>query len=286
MVHSADFVFQASKRQAISKATISLVIALALLAYVLPYAYLVSTSFKSSGLVLAVPPTLLPKVFSTANYATIANYPGVTQAFLNSFAIATTTTILTLALAVPAAYAVTWFGTWAGRVFLMVALMMRMIPAVSIGIPLFLILVRLGLYDTWLGVALAHTTIGLPLCVWLLAGFFEAVPREIEEAARVDGCTRLGALVRIIVPVMSGGIAVTAIFAFLSSWNEFLFALLLTSVNAQTVPVIIASLNTQYGVNWGAMTALSVVYSLPAVLFAVFMQRHVISGMTIGAVKG
>jgi multiple sugar transport system permease protein len=92
--------------------------------------------------------------------------------------------------------------------------------------------------------------------------------------------------VRIIVPVMSGGIAVTAIFAFLSSWNEFLFALLLTSVNAQTVPVIIASLNTQYGVNWGAMTALSVVYSLPAVLFAVFMQRHVISGMTIGAVKG
>ena len=269
-----------------SRLIVALLLLLILVVYVFPYAYLLSTSFKQAGATLGVPPSLLPPVWSLDNYLGLTKYPAIPQAFVNSLVIASFSTVLALLLGVPAAYAISWYGTGAGRVFFIVALVVRMVPSVSIGIPLFLMLGRLGLIDTWLGVALAHTTISLPLCIWLLAGFFEAIPHELEEAARVDGCSRLGALSRVIVPVMTGGIAVTAVFAFLASWNEYLFALLLTSNNAQTVPVVIAGFNTQYGVDWGTMTALSVVYSLPVVLLSLGLQRQVVSGMTLGAVKG
>ena len=146
----------------------------------------------------------------------------------------------------------------------------------------------------WLGdrdivlfsVALAHVTISLPLAIWLLASFMESVPSELEDAARVDGCSRLTALLRVIVPVTAGGIVVTAIFCFLASWNEFLFALLLTSVKARTAPIVIAGLKTQYGLNWGPMTAVATLYSLPVIVFSLFMQRRIVAGMTMGAVKG
>jgi multiple sugar transport system permease protein len=269
-----------------TRLTVGLLLVLVLLAYVFPYAYLLSTSFKQTGATLGIPPSLLPPVWSLDNYLGLGKYPEIPQAFVNSAVIATMSTALALVLGVPAAYAISWYGTGAGRVFFIVALVVRMLPSVSIGIPLFLMLGRLGLIDTWIGVALAHTTISLPLAIWLLAGFFEAVPHELEEAARVDGCSRLGALARVVVPVVTGGIAVTAVFAFLASWNEYLFALLLTTNNAQTVPVVIAGFNTQYGVDWGTMTALSVIYSLPVVLLSLGLQRHVVSGMTLGAVKG
>lgn len=276
----------AARRIRPARAVAYALLAVVLVVYVFPYAYIVSTSFKQAGATLGVPPSLLPPVFSLDNYAGLGNYPQIPMSFVSSVVIATMSTVLALLLGIPAAYAIAWYGTGAGRLFFVAALVVRMVPSVSIGIPLFLMLGRLGLIDTWLGVALAHTTINLPLSIWLLAGFFEAVPREIEEAARVDGASRLGALAKVIVPVVVGGIAVTAVFAFLASWNEYLFALLLTSSSAQTVPVVIAGFNTQYGVDWGTMTALSVVYSLPVVVLSLAMQRQVVAGMTLGAVKG
>jgi multiple sugar transport system permease protein len=271
----------------LSSAAVGLLLILVLGVYLFPIAYLVSTSFKQSGATLAIPPTLLPPTWSLENYQQLlSRYPTIPHAFVNSLVVASLSTLISLALAIPAAYAITWFGTAVGRVFLIVALVARMIPGVSIGIPLFLVLSRVGLVDTWLGLSLAHVTISLPLSIWLLAGFFEAVPREIEAAARVDGCSRLGALVRVILPVIAGGLGVAAIFAFLASWNDLLFALLLSSTNAQTVPVGIASLNGQYGIEWGPMTALSTAYSLPVVALSVFIQRQIVAGMTAGAVKG
>ena len=133
---------------------------------------------------------------------------------------------------------------------------------------------------------MAQTTISLPLSIWLMASFFEAVPPELEEAALVDGCGRLRALRQVILPVVTGGVAVTALFAFLASWNEFLFALLLTATRAGTVPIAIANFQTEYGLQWGSMTALSTLYSIPVVLLALFLQRHIVSGLTLGAVKG
>lgn len=259
---------------------------LILLIYVFPYAYLVLTSFKPPNEAIAIPPTLIPTQFSVENYLRITNFPVIPKSFLNSLIIALISTSLAITLAVPAAYAISRYGTRPGRIFLVVALITRMIPYVSVAIPFFGMMRRLGLTNTYLGVALAHTTINLPLAIWLLSSFLEAIPTEIEEAARVDGCSRFSALIRVIIPIALGGIAVTAIFAFLASWNEFLFSLLLTSNETKTAPIAISEFKTQYGVDWGTMTSLSVLYSFPVIVFSLFMQKRIVAGMTMGAVKG
>jgi multiple sugar transport system permease protein len=254
--------------------------------YAFPFVYLVLTSFKSPTDAIAVPPTVLPRIWSVENFRSAIHAPGVGAAFLHSFAAAGLSTVLSLFLAVPAAYGVTRFGTVSGQVFIMSALLARMVPPVAVGVPLVGIMSRLHLSDSSLGLALAHTTISLPLSIWLMASFLEAVPLELEEAARVDGATRLGALRRVVIPVVLGGVAVTAIFAFLASWNEFLFALLLTAVHAETMPVVIANFQTQFGLQWGTMTALATIYSIPVVLLSLVLQRRIVAGLTLGAVKG
>ncbi len=269
-----------------SRTLLMLLVALIVLVYGFPYAFLVSTSLKSPQDALAIPPTLLPQQLSLENYTNIGEHPSVQRSFGNSATIALLSTVITIALAVPAAYAVARYGTWAGKAFLFVALITRLIPPVAVGIPLFVIMRALGLIDTHLGVALAHSTISVPLGIWLLASFMESIPRELEEAARVDGCSRFGALLRIIIPVASGGIAVTAIFVFLASWNEFLFSLLLSSTGVKTAPIAIAEFKTQYGIQWGTMTSLAVLFSFPVIIFSLLMQKRIIAGLTVGAVKG
>jgi multiple sugar transport system permease protein len=254
--------------------------------YGFPFIYLLLTSFKTPLATNAVPPTVLPPVWTTANYAAALERSGVVASFINSVSTATISTLLSLALAVPAAYGITRFRTRAGRIFIMTALVTRMVPPVAVGVPLMSTIAFLGLTDTPTGLAIAHTTISLPLSIWLMASFFEAVPSELDEAAKVDGCSRLGALRRVILPVVSGGMAVTAIFAFLASWNEFLFALLLTAVKAQTTPIVIANFQTQFGLDWGPMTALATLYSVPVILLTLVLQRHIVAGLTLGAVKG
>ncbi|WP_019816156.1 carbohydrate ABC transporter permease [Saccharomonospora saliphila] len=254
--------------------------------YAIPFVYLVFTSFKTPADAISVPPSVLPEEWTAQNYTTALSTPGVPAAFVNSLSTATLSTALSLVLAVPAAYAVARFGTVSGRIFVMIALVTRMVPPVAIGVPLAGMMSDFGLADTPTALALAHTTISLPLSIWLMASFFEAVPRELEEAARVDGCGRVHALVRVVLPVVSGGVAVTALFAFLASWNEFLFSLLLSSVRAQTTPIVIANFQTQYGLQWGAMTALATLYSVPVILLTLLLQRRIVAGLTLGAVKG
>jgi multiple sugar transport system permease protein len=254
--------------------------------YAFPFAYLILTSLKPPTDAIAVPPTVLPKSWSLENYGTALATPGVIPSFINSTSTAVISTVLSVLLAVPAAYGITRYGTVSGRVFIMLALVTRMVPPVAVGVPLVNLMSAVGITDTPTALALAHTTISLPLSIWLMASFFEAVPPSLEEAAEVDGCTRLQAMVRVVVPVVGGGIAVTAIFAFLASWNEFLFALLLTAVRAQTTPIVIANFQTQYGLQWGPMTALATLYSVPVVLFTLLLQRRIVAGMTLGAVKG
>jgi multiple sugar transport system permease protein len=171
-------------------------------------------------------------------------------------------------------------------VFMLTTLVTRMVPPVAIGVPLVAIMTGIGLRDTPTGTALAHTAISLPLSIWLLTSFFESVPVDLEEAAQVDGAGRIRILLSVIIPVVSGGIAVAAIFAFLASWNEFLFALLLTAVRAQTTPIVIANFQTQFGLQWGSMTALAMLYSLPVVAVTFLLQKRIIGGLTLGAVKG
>lgn len=255
-------------------------------AFVLPYVQLLLTSFKPPTEVLAIPPTFIPSHFEITNYATALSDPDISRSFINSLAVAVGGTALTLFLAIPAAYAAAFYGTKLGRAFLMVALIVRMLPPVALAIPIFQAFRQLHLIDTQVGLMLAQTIISLPLVIWLLAAFFEAIPQALEEAALIDGCNRLTAMIRVTLPVAGGGIAVAAIFAFLSSWNEFLFALMLTSVNAVTVPLAIANFKSQFGIDWGSMTALAVMYSLPVIAVTLALQRRIVAGMTFGAVKG
>jgi multiple sugar transport system permease protein len=257
-----------------------------LVLYGFPFGYLLLTSFKTPLEAIAVPPQVLPSQWTLDNYVAALSKEGVIPALINSVATAVLSTAFSLALGVPAAYAITRYRTPSGRIFVVAALVTRMVPTIAVGAPLVETMRRLGISDTTIGLAIAHTTISLPLSIWLMSSFFEAVPGELEEAAKVDGSGRLQAFRYVVLPVVSGGLAVTAIFAFLASWNEFLFALLLTSVRAQTTPIVIANFQTQFGLDWGGMTALSAVYSVPVILLTLALQRHIVAGLTLGAVKG
>ena len=261
-------------------------LAAVLVLYGFPFLYLLLTSFKTPLDAIAVPPQVLPSQWTLDNYVTALSKEGVVPALINSVATAVLSTAFSLLLGVPAAYAITRYRTPSGRIFVIAALVTRMVPTIAVGAPLVETMRRIGISDTTIGLAIAHTTISLPLTIWLMSSFFEAVPAELEEAAKVDGSDRLQALRHVVLPVVSGGLAVTAIFAFLASWNEFLFALLLTSVRAQTTPIVIANFQTQFGLDWGGMTALSAVYSVPVILLTLALQRHIVAGLTLGAVKG
>ena len=254
--------------------------------YIFPYLYMVFTSFKTPNDVLSVPPSLFPKQFSMENYIQISEYEYLPRTFLNSLVIAIISTFGTLLISIPAAYGITRYNAKYGRIFLGVVLVARMIPYISVALPLFLLMKNLKLIDTYLAVALGHMTVSMPLALWLLASFFEGIPSELEEAAKIDGCSRLGALLRVIIPISLGGIAVTAMFSFLASWNDFLFSLFLTSVNTKTIPLAIAEFNSQYGTVWGIMTSLATIYSLPVIFVSFFLQKRIVAGATMGAVKG
>lgn len=261
-------------------------LAAVVLLYAFPFLYLGLTSFKTPSDAIAVPPAVLPDPWTLANYTAALARPGVPAALINSVVTAAVSTAISLVLAVPAAYAITRYRTPSGRVFVLAALVTRMVPPIALAGPLADLTRGLGMADTSIGLALAHTTISLPLSIWLMTSFFEAVPDELDEAATVDGCSRLGALWRVVIPVVVPGISVTAIFAFLASWNEFLFALLMTAVRAQTTPIVIANFQTQFGLDWGGMTALGTLYSAPVIVLTLLLQRRIVAGLTLGAVKG
>ncbi|WP_432256410.1 carbohydrate ABC transporter permease [Limimaricola sp. AA108-03] len=270
----------------IGKVLINAFALLLVLSYALPYVYLLMTSLKPAADVQQIPPQFFPETFSLENFREVLGTATLPKAFLNSLIVAVLTTLLSLALAVPAAYVATQYRRPLTVVFLLFALITRMVPAVSLGVPLFQLLKSVGLLDTTTGLVLAHTSTAVPLALLLMAAFFEGVPKELEEAARMDGCTRFQAFVKVILPVMKSGIAITALFSFIASWNEFLYALLLTSENAKTAPIVIAEYNSVYGLAWGPMTAAAVLYSLPVIIVTLVLQKQIIGGLTFGAVKG
>jgi len=256
------------------------------LSYALPYLYLLMTSFKPAADVQQIPPSFFPAVLSFENFRGVLLSSALPKAFGTSLTVAVLTTVLSLAVAVPAAFVATQYRRRITTIFLLFALITRMVPSVALGVPLFQLLKSLGLIDTLPGLVLAHTSAAVPLALLLMSAFFEGIPKELEEAARMDGCTRFQAFRIIILPIMKGGIAVTALFTFITSWNEFLYALLLTSEATKTAPIIIADYNSVYGLAWGPMTAAAVLYSLPVIIVTLALQKQIVGGLTFGAVKG
>jgi ABC-type glycerol-3-phosphate transport system permease component len=232
-------------------------------------------------------PSLVPTTVVFDHYRALFDERQFWLPIRNSLVVAGLTTIFAVPIAACAAYALARLRFRGARLLLASILAISVFPQISVVSPLYLLLRSLGLIDTYPGLVLPYLTFAMPLAVWLLAGFFRQLPRELEEAAIMDGASRLRAAVEIVVPLAAPAIATTAILTFLYAWNEFLFALSFTlGPDRQTVPVAIALFRGQYQVPWGQVLAAAVVASFPVALVVFAFQRRLVKGLTAGAVKG
>jgi ABC-type glycerol-3-phosphate transport system permease component len=245
----------------------------------------VGLSFKTR-LQMFAPTPLFVWVPTLQNYASILQTPVFLQAFGNSVAISASAVALSLVVGVPTAYAVARFH-FAGRGFLFFALLvMRMLPPIAVLVPMYVLFNAAGLINTRVSVVLAYATFSLPLVVWIMRGFFEELPRELEESAWIDGADRFAAFRLVVLPLARPGLAACAILCLLVAWNDFLFAAVLTNGDTRTLPVLMAGFSGDTGINWGDMTASAVLVVLPVLVFAFAAQRHLVTGLSSGSVKG
>lgn len=204
----------------------------------------------------------------------------------DSFVVAASTMLVGLGITVTAAYAFSRFRFRGRNYFLIQFLAINMFPVVLLLIPLFMIAKVVGIMDSYLALVVAYSTFTIPFSVWMMTGFFNAIPRELDEAAQIDGCTRFSAMLRVILPVAKPGIAATGIYVFITSWNEFLYAVMLTSRHVRTITVALQNMIGEYKIEWGLLNAGGVVSALPVLVLFFFVQKQLIRGMTAGSVKG
>jgi len=205
---------------------------------------------------------------------------------LNSIIVASVNTLISLMVGALAAYALSrYHSKWNEHISFWI-LSIRMLPPITAAIPLFLLMSSLRLLDTHFALIIAYFAFNLPLVVWMLRGFFQEIPVELDESAMIDGCSRIGVLFRILIPVTAPGMAATAVFSFIFSWNEFLLAMLFTRTKAMTAPVEVSLLQLQIGPMWGQLAAYSVLAVAPILAIAIYMQKYLIEGLTFGVMKG
>lgn len=254
--------------------------------FMFPMYWIIASSIKTSPELFAVPPNLFPKTFTFRWYAEVFNSSRIPNYFVNSFIIAAVTTVISLILASLGAYSVTRFRYPGQAAVLLGLLLTYVFPPILLFIPLYLILSQFGIINTYGAAVVTHITITLPFSVWLLRAFFQNIPKEIEESALIDGCMRLGVLFRIVLPLVAPGLFSTGIFAFILSWNEYLYSsvVLLDDVK-RTIPVGIAELVTMFDIRWGAMMSAATLTTIPVVILFLLIQRQFVEGLTAGAVK-
>lgn len=254
---------------------------------VIPLVWMLLTSIKSNR-EITQETSLVPQALTTANYVSLFSGREFGAYLTNSIIVTATSVAIALALGTMAAYVLARFRLWAGmeRYVGFSLLMVRLLPPVVIIIPIFLVAQQLGLLNTQLSLIVVYATFNVTIVVWMMESFFREIPVDLEEAAMVDGDTRFTAFRRIVLPLAAPGLVATGIFAAITTYNEFLFALVLTSTPAaETMPVGAATLIGRINVDWGAMSAAGVVGALPIVIFSLFVQKHLVRGLTMGAVK-
>ncbi|WP_332680925.1 carbohydrate ABC transporter permease [Bosea sp. (in: a-proteobacteria)] len=257
---------------------------LAILIVFFPLAWMLSVSFRPNLEVMQMPPAWLPQVFTLEGYAKIFTTPRYLLVFFNTMLISLVVTVLSLLLGAMAAYALARFQFAGQRMVLMFLITTQMFPLVLLCIPYFRIFITLGLYDTRTSLVIVYLTFTLPFCVLMLRSYFINIPRDIEEAAMVDGCSRLGAIFRTLVPMSYPAFVGAGLYTFLLAWNEFLFAVvLIESWENRVLTMAIYSLMAEFVTDWNAMMAFSVLASLPLVVAFIFLQRYMVQGMTAGA---
>ena len=255
---------------------------------IFPVVWVISTSFKTDVDIFAIPPMLVSPHPTGSRYAELWTY-GLLAYLANSVVVVISTAVITIVIGTLAAYSLARFrlpGKWTGRLSFWI-LSTRMFPPIVTVIPLFQLMRTLGLVNTRLGLVLAYTAFNIPFVVWMMRGFFVELPKDLEEVAMVDGCSRMRAFFNISLPLVVPGIAATAIFTIILSWQEFLFALILTQTSASsTLPILVSSQLTQYKILWGQMGAAGTITMVPVLIFAFSVQRYLVRGMSFGAIKG
>ncbi|WP_243089126.1 carbohydrate ABC transporter permease [Thermus neutrinimicus] len=254
-----------------------------------PFYWAVISSFKPSDALFASDPSFLPLPFTLDHYKNVFLQANFGRNLLNSVVVAGGATLLSLFLGVLAAYALGRLPFPPRNAVLYLVLAMTMFPQISVLGGLFMLLRQAGLFNTHMGLILSYLLFTLPFTVWVLVGYFKGLPRELEEAAYVDGATPLQTLVRIMLPLTGPGLVTTGLLAFIAAWNEYLFALTFTvGDKVKTVPPAIASFGgaTPFEIPWGSIMAASVVVTVPLVVLVLVFQQRIVAGLTAGAVKG
>ncbi|MGO2151235.1 MAG: carbohydrate ABC transporter permease [Microbacterium gubbeenense] len=252
----------------------------------LPVLWMLSSSFKSNTQIFENPPRLITETFSLDAYVTIFTDPEKMRFFFNSYVVALSVVICTLFVAILTAYAFSRFDFRGKQILNVVIISVQAVPPITLLIPYFGLIVLLGLYDSYPGLILTYMVFTLPYAIIMMTGYFNSLPRELDEAVRVDGGGSWTALWRILVPVATPGIVSVGMYTFMLAWNEYLFALTLTrTVEMRTVPIGIQLLMGQHSYEWNEMMAMSVVGCVPVLVLFLFFQRYFIGGLTTGSVK-
>lgn len=269
---------------------------------VLPVVWIYLSSFKLPEEAFQIPPKLFfkPTLYNykvlfglavpqelegVAGSAAVAAQYQFVKYFLNSILVCSISTIFSLSIGTLAAYSFTRFRFKGSRAILLGILIARMIPPITLVIPYYILMRKLGLLDTQMSLIFTYLSFTVPFTVWMMRGFFMSIPKELDEAAIIDGCSRISAFFRIILPLVAPGLAATSIFALITSWNEFLYSSILVTDSAKTLTPAIASFVTDKAILWGKLYAASGVVLLPVLVFSIVVQKHLVRGLTFGAVK-
>ena len=260
---------------------------LAFAALIFPVYWMVATALKPGRDILSLEPKWVPAPATLANFADALARPYFWSSVRSSLIVVLTVVVISLALSFAAAVGVARFGFRGRRAFVVMILAVQMVPLTALVIPIYLLMDGAQLTDTLTSVIITYLAFIVPFMVWTLRGFVANIPVELEEAAMIDGCTRVGAFMRVVFPLCAPGLVATAIFAFIQAWNDYIVAyVLLRSPDHQTLTVWLASFTTNHGTDWGPLMAGATLTSVPVVVFFLLVQRHVTAGLTAGAVKG
>jgi N,N'-diacetylchitobiose transport system permease protein len=260
---------------------------LILLVMLFPIYWMVSTALKPGKQILSLTPVWIPTQLTFDNFQSAIHVPFFWNDVVNSLVIVSTTVVVSIVLAFLAAAAVARFGFRGRAAFVVMVIAVQMVPLNALVIPIYLLLDRVGQVDSLIGVIAYYMAVVLPFMIWTLRGFVTNVPVDLEEAAMIDGATRVGAFMRIVFPLVAPGLVATAIFGFIQAWNEYIIAyVLLSSSSKQTLTIWLASFTTQHGTDWGGLMAGATLTALPVVVLFLLVQRYVQGSLTAGAVKG
>lgn len=279
--------FEAKIVQRRLRRTVLFLIAFAVaLTMIFPYYWMLVSALKA-GSMFEWPPSLIPQNLSLDAFTrAVLDYP-ILLWFRNSSLVALATTFLSVVVSINAGYALSRFKNKLNTVFGLVILFTQMLPATLLVVPFFVIFRQIGLFNNLGGLAVAVTVFVLPLAIWLMKGFFDSIPADLEAQAQIDGCSRLGAFYRITLPLSLPGIVVVSVFAFIAAWDEYFFArTLISSESKWVLSVGLSSFQGQYSLDWPALMAAAALFALPPAIFFLFVQRYLVRGLTGGAVKG